>query len=154
MHGGFDSWGHDHSINLIETVDNYQLDAGKSGSQNVTTTKRVMCFGASRGQIGGRKRGRGRKFGVNKFADELDKELEDSGRQFMPIQEKFEAFLLYVMEAGLVSDGAIAQDSIQASSFLHIREVHSPMIIMCITTSDTMRTLNNKLRQGVIAKEE
>nr|GFB62308.1 hypothetical protein [Tanacetum cinerariifolium] len=43
-------------------------------------------FGASRGQIGGSGRGRGRKFGVDKFADELDKELEDSGRQFMPIR--------------------------------------------------------------------
>ncbi|GKC57264.1 serine carboxypeptidase-like protein 20 [Tanacetum coccineum] len=52
-------------------------------------------FGASRRQIGGRVRGRGRKFGVHKFADELDKELEDypyglttkqSGRQFMPIR--------------------------------------------------------------------
>ncbi|GJX08966.1 homeodomain-like protein [Tanacetum coccineum] len=34
-------------------------------------------FGASRRQIGGRGRGRGRKFGVHKFADELDNELED-----------------------------------------------------------------------------
>ncbi|GJU07292.1 hypothetical protein Tco_1123722 [Tanacetum coccineum] len=34
-------------------------------------------FGASRRQIGGRGRGRDRKFGVHKFADELDNELED-----------------------------------------------------------------------------
>ncbi|GKB39948.1 importin subunit alpha-2, partial [Tanacetum coccineum] len=34
-------------------------------------------FGASRRQIGGHGRGRGRKFGVHKFADDLDNELED-----------------------------------------------------------------------------
>nr|GFC40847.1 D-2-hydroxyglutarate dehydrogenase, mitochondrial [Tanacetum cinerariifolium] len=36
--------------------------------------------------------------------------------------EKLEAFLFHAMEVGLVSDGAIAQDSSQASSFSHIRE--------------------------------
>nr|GEY70204.1 D-2-hydroxyglutarate dehydrogenase, mitochondrial [Tanacetum cinerariifolium] len=36
--------------------------------------------------------------------------------------EKLEAFLLHAMEVGLISDGAIAQDSSQASSFSHIRE--------------------------------
>ncbi|GJW84405.1 D-2-hydroxyglutarate dehydrogenase, mitochondrial [Tanacetum coccineum] len=36
--------------------------------------------------------------------------------------EKLEAFLLHAMETGLVSDGAIAQDSSHASSFWNIRE--------------------------------
>lgn len=38
-------------------------------------------------------------------------------------REKLEAFLLRSMEDGLVSDGVIAQDINQASSFWRIREV-------------------------------
>nr|GFD01510.1 D-2-hydroxyglutarate dehydrogenase, mitochondrial [Tanacetum cinerariifolium] len=71
--------------------------------------------------------------------------IETTGSNEFSDKEKLEVFLLHAMEVGLVSDGAIAQDSSQASSFLHICEVCSPMIIMCITTSDIMQTLNNKL---------
>ena len=39
-------------------------------------------------------------------------------------REKLEAFLLHSMEGGLISDGVLAQDINQASSFWHIREVH------------------------------
>ena len=38
-------------------------------------------------------------------------------------REKLEAFLVHAMESDLVSDGALAQDLNQASSFWHIREV-------------------------------
>lgn len=38
-------------------------------------------------------------------------------------REKLEAFLLHSLESGLVSDGVLAQDIQQASSFWHIREV-------------------------------
>lgn len=38
-------------------------------------------------------------------------------------REKLEAFLLDAVENGLVTDGALAQDINQASSFWHIREV-------------------------------
>lgn len=38
-------------------------------------------------------------------------------------REKLEAFLLHVMESGLITDGAVAQDLNQASSFWQIREV-------------------------------
>lgn len=38
-------------------------------------------------------------------------------------REKLEAFLVQAMESGLLTDGAIAQDINQASSFWRIREV-------------------------------
>lgn len=38
-------------------------------------------------------------------------------------REKLEAFLLRSMESGLISDGVLAQDMNQASSFWRIREV-------------------------------
>lgn len=38
-------------------------------------------------------------------------------------RQKLEGFLLHAMEAGLISDGALAQDINQASSFWRIREV-------------------------------
>ncbi|XP_068634992.1 probable D-2-hydroxyglutarate dehydrogenase, mitochondrial isoform X2 [Aristolochia californica] len=37
-------------------------------------------------------------------------------------KEKLEAFLMHSMESGIISDGVIAQDMSQASSFWHIRE--------------------------------
>lgn len=43
----------------------------------------------------------------------------------MNSREKLEAFLLQSMENGLVTDGVLAQDLNQASSFWHIREVLS-----------------------------
>lgn len=39
-------------------------------------------------------------------------------------REKLEAFLLRSMEGGLISDGVLAQDINQASSFWRIREVN------------------------------
>lgn len=38
-------------------------------------------------------------------------------------RQKLEAFLLHSMENELISDGALAQDINQASSFWHLREV-------------------------------
>lgn len=38
-------------------------------------------------------------------------------------REKLEAFLLHAMEVGLISDGVLAQDINQASSFWRVREV-------------------------------
>nr|XP_043631871.1 D-2-hydroxyglutarate dehydrogenase, mitochondrial isoform X2 [Erigeron canadensis] len=48
--------------------------------------------------------------------------IETTGSEESSDKEKLEAFLLHAMESGLVSDGAIAQDFNQASSFWHIRE--------------------------------
>ncbi|GJU47932.1 D-2-hydroxyglutarate dehydrogenase, mitochondrial isoform X1 [Tanacetum coccineum] len=48
--------------------------------------------------------------------------IETTGSNESSDKEKLEAFLLHAMETGLVSDGAIAQDSSHASSFWHIRE--------------------------------
>lgn len=48
--------------------------------------------------------------------------IETTGSNESNDKEKLEAFLLHAMESGLVSDGAIAQDFNQASSFWHIRE--------------------------------
>lgn len=43
-------------------------------------------------------------------------------------REKLEAFLLRSMEGGLISDGVLAQDINQISSFWQIREVFIPGI--------------------------
>ncbi|KVI08800.1 CO dehydrogenase flavoprotein-like, FAD-binding, subdomain 2 [Cynara cardunculus var. scolymus] len=48
--------------------------------------------------------------------------IETTGSNESSDKEKLEAFLLHAMENGLVSDGALAQDMNQASSFWHIRE--------------------------------
>lgn len=48
--------------------------------------------------------------------------IETTGSHESYDREKLEAFLLHAMEVGLVSDGALAQDINQASSFWHIRE--------------------------------
>ncbi|KAL8240529.1 hypothetical protein R6Q59_013884 [Mikania micrantha] len=48
--------------------------------------------------------------------------IETTGSNESNDKEKLEAFLLHAMESGLVSDGALAQDFSQASSFWHIRE--------------------------------
>ncbi|KAM0975340.1 hypothetical protein ACFX13_018674 [Malus domestica] len=48
--------------------------------------------------------------------------IETTGSDETYDRQKLEAFLLYAMEAGLVSDGALAQDINQASSFWRIRE--------------------------------
>ncbi|GJX57905.1 D-2-hydroxyglutarate dehydrogenase, mitochondrial isoform X1 [Tanacetum coccineum] len=48
--------------------------------------------------------------------------IETTGSNESSDKEKLEAFLLHAMETGLVSDGAIAQDSSHASSFWNIRE--------------------------------
>ncbi|KAI3747728.1 hypothetical protein L6452_10339 [Arctium lappa] len=48
--------------------------------------------------------------------------IETTGSNESSDKEKLEAFLLHAMESGLVSDGALAQDLNQASSFWHIRE--------------------------------
>lgn len=48
--------------------------------------------------------------------------IETTGSNESNDKEKLEAFLLHAMENGLVSDGALAQDFNQASSFWHIRE--------------------------------
>ena len=44
-------------------------------------------------------------------------------------REKLEAFLLRSMEDGLISDGVLAQDINQISSFWQIREVFIPSIL-------------------------
>ncbi|EXC24874.1 D-2-hydroxyglutarate dehydrogenase [Morus notabilis] len=49
--------------------------------------------------------------------------IETTGSHESYDREKLEAFLLHAMEVGLISDGALAQDINQASSFWHIREV-------------------------------
>ncbi|XP_050228813.1 D-2-hydroxyglutarate dehydrogenase, mitochondrial [Mercurialis annua] len=48
--------------------------------------------------------------------------IETTGSDESYDKEKLEAFLLSSMESGLISDGVIAQDINQASSFWHIRE--------------------------------
>ncbi|RVX16569.1 D-2-hydroxyglutarate dehydrogenase, mitochondrial [Vitis vinifera] len=48
--------------------------------------------------------------------------IETTGSDESYDKEKLEAFLLHSMEGGLVSDGVLAQDINQASSFWHIRE--------------------------------
>ncbi|XP_024030195.1 D-2-hydroxyglutarate dehydrogenase, mitochondrial [Morus notabilis] len=48
--------------------------------------------------------------------------IETTGSHESYDREKLEAFLLHAMEVGLISDGALAQDINQASSFWHIRE--------------------------------
>ncbi|KAM7516188.1 hypothetical protein LguiA_005771 [Lonicera macranthoides] len=48
--------------------------------------------------------------------------IETTGSDESSDKQKLEAFLLHSMEGGLISDGAIAQDISQASSFWHIRE--------------------------------
>ncbi|KAK4585190.1 hypothetical protein RGQ29_022736 [Quercus rubra] len=48
--------------------------------------------------------------------------IETTGSDESYDKEKLEAFLLRSMEGGLISDGVIAQDINQASSFWHIRE--------------------------------
>ncbi|XP_071709493.1 D-2-hydroxyglutarate dehydrogenase, mitochondrial isoform X2 [Rutidosis leptorrhynchoides] len=48
--------------------------------------------------------------------------IETTGSNESNDKEKLEAFLLHAMESGLVTDGAIAQDFNQSSSFWHIRE--------------------------------
>ncbi|KAK3026542.1 hypothetical protein RJ639_041839 [Escallonia herrerae] len=53
----------------------------------------------------------------------LGMEVARSGRVLvLGSREKLEAFLLHSMEGGLISDGVLAQDINQASSFWHIRE--------------------------------
>ncbi|KDO71042.1 hypothetical protein CISIN_1g0091122mg, partial [Citrus sinensis] len=49
--------------------------------------------------------------------------IETTGSEESYDREKLEAFLLSSMEGGLISDGVIAQDINQASSFWRIREV-------------------------------
>ncbi|XP_059640706.1 D-2-hydroxyglutarate dehydrogenase, mitochondrial isoform X2 [Cornus florida] len=48
--------------------------------------------------------------------------IETTGSDEAFDKEKLEAFLLRSMESGLISDGVLAQDINQASSFWHIRE--------------------------------
>ncbi|KAK3032279.1 hypothetical protein RJ639_036236 [Escallonia herrerae] len=48
--------------------------------------------------------------------------METTGSNESYDKEKLEAFLLHSMEGGLISDGVLAQDINQASSFWHIRE--------------------------------
>ncbi|KDO71039.1 hypothetical protein CISIN_1g0091122mg, partial [Citrus sinensis] len=48
--------------------------------------------------------------------------IETTGSEESYDREKLEAFLLSSMEGGLISDGVIAQDINQASSFWRIRE--------------------------------
>ncbi|XP_021833853.1 D-2-hydroxyglutarate dehydrogenase, mitochondrial isoform X2 [Prunus avium] len=48
--------------------------------------------------------------------------IETTGSDETYDRQKLEGFLLHAMEAGLISDGALAQDINQASSFWHIRE--------------------------------
>ncbi|XP_076887809.1 D-2-hydroxyglutarate dehydrogenase, mitochondrial-like isoform X1 [Bidens hawaiensis] len=48
--------------------------------------------------------------------------IETTGSNELNDKEKLKAFLFHAMESGLVSDGALAQDFSQASSFWHIRE--------------------------------
>ncbi|KAM7516190.1 hypothetical protein LguiA_005773 [Lonicera macranthoides] len=48
--------------------------------------------------------------------------IETTGSDESSDKQKLEAFLIHSMEGGLISDGAIAQDISQASSFWHIRE--------------------------------
>ncbi|KAK2990442.1 hypothetical protein RJ640_011190 [Escallonia rubra] len=48
--------------------------------------------------------------------------METTGSNESYEKEKLEAFLLHSMEGGLISDGVLAQDINQASSFWHIRE--------------------------------
>ncbi|GAV72206.1 FAD_binding_4 domain-containing protein/FAD-oxidase_C domain-containing protein [Cephalotus follicularis] len=48
--------------------------------------------------------------------------IETTGSDESNDKEKLEAFLLHSMEIGLISDGVLAQDINQASSFWHIRE--------------------------------
>ncbi|CAI9110854.1 OLC1v1010944C1 [Oldenlandia corymbosa var. corymbosa] len=48
--------------------------------------------------------------------------IETTGSNESFDKENLEAFLLHAMESGLVTDGVLAQDMNQASSFWHIRE--------------------------------
>lgn len=48
--------------------------------------------------------------------------IETTGSDESSDKEKLEAFLLHSLESGLISDGVLAQDIQQASSFWHIRE--------------------------------
>ncbi|KAF5183538.1 D-2-hydroxyglutarate dehydrogenase protein [Thalictrum thalictroides] len=48
--------------------------------------------------------------------------IETTGSNETHDKEKLEAFLLHSMESGLISDGVVAQDINQASSFWRIRE--------------------------------
>lgn len=63
-------------------------------------------------------------------------------RELFGYRQKLEAFLLHAMEAGLVSDGALAQDINQASSFWRIREViFSPIVVNeCDALHSTVRS--------------
>lgn len=56
---------------------------------------------------------------------QLNLDLSSSMYFIIICREKLEAFLLRSMEGGLISDGVVAQDINQASSFWRIREVPS-----------------------------